>query len=213
MGKVLEKIGLGWILLICIIVATVAIVLAKGFKVGLKYGENTQIDINIGFEFNVEDVKSIVKEVFPKQSVMVRQVEIYKDMVEITVKEASDEQIEDLNNKINDKYGTTNQISDISVINNTNTKLRDIAKPYIIPILISSVVILIYEMVRFRKLGVGKVTYKLIMKIIVPQILLFGAYAIFRIPINRVTVIISLVLYILSCYSTIPSFLAEFENN
>ena len=80
------------ILLICLIIAGTIVISTIGFNVGIKYSANTQISINMKQEFNVQDVKKIAKEVFKNQPVLVQQVEIYKDMAQITVKEASEEQ-------------------------------------------------------------------------------------------------------------------------
>ena len=81
------------ILLICLLIAGIILISTMGFNVGLKYSENTQIAINIGKKFDVRDVKAIASEVFGKQRVIVQKVELYEDMVQITVKDATEEQI------------------------------------------------------------------------------------------------------------------------
>ena len=95
------------ILLICLIIAGTIVTATVGFNVGLKYSEHDEISINVGSKFNVADIKATAKEVFGNSNVLVRQVELYKDMVQITVKEATEEQITTLNDKINEKYGTS----------------------------------------------------------------------------------------------------------
>lgn len=199
------------VILVIILIIAVIIVAKAGLKVGLKYSENTQININIGKEFDPEDIKKITNEVFPKQSVIIQQVEVYKDMAQITVKDATDEQIEELNTKINEKYEISNNVSDIIVSQNTNTRLRNIVKPYILPIAISFVLIAIYAIIRFRKIGIGNVAYKTITMVLIPQILLFSAYAIIRIPVNRITIILSMMIYLISIYSIIPKFSKQYE--
>lgn len=99
------------IILICLVLAGIIVIATLGFNVGVRYGENTQININIGKEFDSKDIKNIAKEVFGNQSVIVEYVEIYKDVVQITVKDATDEQIAELNNKINEKYELSNDLS------------------------------------------------------------------------------------------------------
>lgn len=121
------------ILLICLIIAGTIVISTIGFNVGTKYSENTQININIGTEFKIEDIRNITNEVFGNTSVLIQQVELYKDMVQITVENATDEQISTLNDKINAKYNIENQLSDISVTNNSNVRLRNIVRPYILP--------------------------------------------------------------------------------
>lgn len=200
------------IILICLVLAGIIVIATLGFNVGVRYGENTQININIGKEFDSKDIRNIAKEVFGNQSVIVEHVEIYKDVVQITVKDATDEQIEELNNKINKKYELSNDLSnpdDVLVARNANTRLRDLVMPYILPISISAAIIVIYELIRFRKLGVWKVLYGAILAIIAPQAVLFSIYAIARIPVNRLTAAISIALYILSVFKGIEIFLEK----
>lgn len=186
------------ILLICLIIAGTIVISTIGFNVGIKYSANTQISINMKQEFNAQDVKKIAKEVFKNQPVLVQQVEIYKDMAQITVKEASEEQINELNQKINEKYGLENKIEDLYVTNNSNVKLKTIANQYKIPIAIVSIIVILYAMVLYRKLGIWKVLYTTALNMIVPQTILFSVYAVTRLPINRATAVISIMVYISS---------------
>ncbi|MFR3919992.1 MAG: hypothetical protein ACLTXD_02395 [Clostridia bacterium] len=200
------------IILICLVLAGIIVIATLGFNVGVRYGENTQININIEKEFDSKDIRNIAKEVFGNQSVIVEHVEIYKDVVQITVKDATDEQIAELNNKINEKYKLSNDLSnadDVLVARNANTRLRDLVMPYILPISISAAIIVIYEVIRFRKLGVWKVLYEAILAIIAPQAVLFSIYAIARIPVNRLTAAISIALYMLSVFKGIEIFLEQ----
>lgn len=204
------------IILICLMLAGIIVIATLGFNVGIKYGENTQISIYIGKEYNIEDIKSIAKEVFGNQTMLVQEIEIYKDIVQITVKEASNEQIEQLNNKVNEKYGLENDISneeDIMVVRKSNTKLRHLVKPYIMPIAISFAIILAYEVIRFRKLGIWKILYEAAITIIAPQAILFSIYAVARIPVNRLTAVISITLYIISIFVGIDLLLKKKEKS
>lgn len=186
------------ILLMCLIIAGVIVVATIGFNVGTKYSETTQISIKIGKEFEIKDIQKIANEVFDKQNVLVQYVELYKDMVQITVKDASEEQIKNLNDKVNEKYEISNEISDVLVTEQSNVRLRDIAKPYIIPVVTVSIITVLYVMVAFRKLGIGQVLYNTLMNMVSTQAILAGIYAVVRIPINRLTMVIAMVLYIAS---------------
>ena len=190
------------ILLICLIIAGIIVISTIGFNVGTKYSENTQININIGTEFQISDIRKITNEVFNNTPVIIQQVELYKDMVQITVKSATDEQISNLNDKINEKYNLENKISDIIVSNNPNVRLRNIVKPYIIPVAIVSVITIAFAMIMYRKLGIWKVLYETAMSIVAPQAILSSFYAVTRLPINRLTVAISITVYIASI--TVP---------
>ena len=194
------------ILLICLLIAGIIVIAVKGFNVGLKYSENTQIAINIGKTFEINDIKQITSEVFKGQRVIIQKVELYEDMVQITVKEASEEQINELNTKINEKYELENSIDDVELVQNANVRLRTLIKPYILPISILSIVTILYAMIVYRKQGILYVLYTTAMAIVAPQAILSSLYAVTRIPINRLTSIIAVVVYIASITITMIYF-------
>ena len=185
-------------ILICLIIAGIVVISTVGFNVGLKYSEHIEISINVGSQFNVADIKAITKEVFGNTNVLVQQVELYKDMVQITVKEATEEQISSLNDKINEKYEIENQLTDIKIVHISNVRLRSIIKPYILPISIVSIITIVFAMIVFRKLGALKVAYEVVISIVAPQAILASLYAVTRIPINRLTSIIAIIIFIIS---------------
>ena len=194
------------ILLICLLIAGIIVIAVKGFNVGLKYSENTQIAINIGKTFEINDIKQITSEVFKGQRVIIQRVELYEDMVQITVKEASEGQINELNTKINEKYELENSIDDVEVVQNANIRLRTLIKPYILPISILSIVTILYAVIVYRKQGILYVLYTTAMAIVAPQAILSSLYAVTRIPINRLTSIIAVVVYIASITITMIYF-------
>lgn len=194
------------ILLICLIIAGIVVISTVGFNVGLKYSEHKEISINISKEFNVSDIRNITKEVFGNKPVIIQQVELYKDMVQISVKEASEEQVSSLNDKINEKYGLENAISDVKVVDIPNVRLRNVIKPYILPVSIVSVLTIIFAMIVYRKLGVWKVLYATAMAIVAPQAILSSLYAVTRIPINRIATIVAISVFALSITMIILKF-------
>ena len=200
------------IVLMCLIIAGVIIVATIGFNVGTKYSETTQISIKIGKEFDLKDIKDITNEVFEKQNTQIQYVELYKDMVQITVKEASEEQIKTLNEKINEKYEISNELSNVLVTRQSNVRLRDIVKPYIVPVAIVSAITIVYVMIAFRKLGIWQVLYNTLMNMVAPQAIFAGFYAVTRIPVNRLTVVIAILIYIASIMLNIV-YLNKIEQN
>ncbi len=186
------------ILLVCLFIAGIIVISTIGFNVGIKYSENTQIGINIKNPFEIKDLKEITDEVFGNQRILIQYVEMYKDMVQINVKEASEQQISDLNTKINEKFGIENAITDVEVTHNANVKLKSIIKPYLIPMLIVTILVIIFTMIMFRKLGALKVLYNTLMAIIIPEATLISLYAVTRIPVNRLTTLLGVIVYIVS---------------
>lgn len=200
-----------YIILACIIIIGTVITATMGLKADLIYSKNAEIDIYIGKQVNKEEINDIVKEVFSEKKVIVQQIELFEDMVSITIPEKSDEelktQIEQLNTKINEKYGTENKAEDIKVIHNSKIKLSNIIKPYIVPIAISVLVILVYVIVRYRKLGILKTIVSYILTVGAVEAVFLSIIAITRFPINRLVIPIGLLLYVTTI--TILGFLNE----
>lgn len=190
------------ILLISIIAVGIICMAIFKFNIGLEYGKNVQLGINIGTEFSLEDVKSIAKEVFGTKNISVKYIELYKDMVKITVADATDEQIETLNNKINEKYQIQNEVSSIEVTRNEKVDLKSVIKPLIIPVVATAIITIIYSMIVFKKLGTFKVLYKVALALVGSQMLLMSIYAITRLPINNITPVISIVVYVVTTVVT-----------
>ena len=189
-------------ILACIIIAGVVITLTIGLKVDLIYSKNAEIDIYVEKVVNIEEIRAIAKEVFPNEKVMVNQIELFEDMVAITVTDRADEnlkdQIEQLKTKINEKYGSDIETADITIIHNPKVKLSSIIKPYIAPIAISAVIILVYVIVRYRKLDIIKTALSYLLYTGAVQAVFFGVLAISRFPINRFVVPVVLMLYIIT---------------
>ncbi len=181
-----------------LLIAGILILCIMGLNVGLTYAQNKQVDIYIGKAFDTQDIEQIVKEVTNESFVVIQKVELYEDMVSITTKELSQEQLEAINQKINEKYGIENKIEDLTIVNNANIRGRDVIKPYILPIVITLVLITIYAAIRYRKLGIGKIILKVIGYPILAQAVLLSLIGITRIPVTYVTISIVLAVYAIS---------------
>lgn len=188
-------------ILICIIIAGSIVIGTIGLNVDIAYSKNVKIDVYLGKEYNHEEVKQIAKEVFERDRILLQQVEYYGDMFSITIAQKADEnmdeKIELLNNKINEKYELENKKESIRVTYQPKIKLSSIITPYIIPLAISVAVILIYTLIRFRKIGIIKTLVFYILTIAASEAIYLSILAITRFPINRVVVPVGLCIYIL----------------
>lgn len=98
-----------FIVAIIMIIVAAFIVAAIGFNVDMKYRKHTSIIVPIGETFNVGDIQKITNEVFGK-NVVIEKSGLYDDEVSIRVSDATDEQIENLKNKINEKYHVAQKV-------------------------------------------------------------------------------------------------------
>jgi len=188
-----------------IILAGIIITCVYGLNFGLNYGKHKEIDIYIGQEFKNQDIYQIVKEVLGNQQTSVQKVELYEDMVSISTKDITTEQLTNLNTKINEKYGTENKVEEIVITEVPNVRGRDLIKPYILPIAISFIIVIVYIIIynaiyahMQRKVNMLKTLAKAIISIVVVQLLYLSILAIARLEINRLTIPISIALYIIT---------------
>ena len=188
-------------ILACIVVVGAIITLTMGLKADIIYSKNVEIDIYIGKQVELKDIEAMAKEVFPNERMKVQMIELFNDMVCITMAEKSDEElkgpIEQLNTKINEKYGTENTVeTSVTIVHNPKTKLSSIIKPYIVPVAISVVIILVYVAIRYKKLGILPTVANYVIYTVAVEAVYLSLLAITRFPINRLVVPIGLVLYI-----------------
>ncbi len=200
------------ILIAIIIIAGIAVTLTIGLNFDLKYQETKQIQLNLGTEFNIDDIKQITNEVLPGQNVMIQKVEVFEDAVSIVSNNITDEQKQSIIEKINEKYETAEIEADtIEIETIPHTRGRDILKPYIAPFALATFIILVYMAFRYKKIGSIKTIFKTLGIIILMQLVLFSIIAIARIPVGRVTIPLALGVYLLTLIGITTNFEKELK--
>lgn len=200
------------ILIALILVIGTIMIFTKGLKFELKYQDSKKLELNLGKEFERKDIKEITDEVFERQQVLIQEIELYKDSVSITTSEITEKQKENLITKINEKYGTDYKSENVAVEKVAHVRGRDIIKPYILPFVISSLIILVYIIVRYYKLNILKVIMKTVGIITLAQMVLLGIIAITRMPIGNFTIPLVIFVYMFSLYISTAIFEKELEN-
>lgn len=193
------------IILTVIIIAGIVMTCVYGLNFNLNYSNHKEIDIYIGQEFENQDIYQIAKEVFGNKEITVKKVELYEDMVSISVKDITDEELTNLNTKINEKYSIENTVESIEVTDVANVRLRDLIKPYILPVAISFTIIIIYIAIynevykrKGREVNNFKTLIKTIVSIIGVQLVYISLLAITRVEVNRLTIPAGIALYIIT---------------
>lgn len=201
-----KKIIIG-ILIAIILIAGIAITLTIGLNFDLNYQETKQIQLNLGTEFDKNDIKGITDEVFSGQKVMIQTVEVFKDAVSIRTTDITDEQKQSLIDKINEKYESAEIEADsVEIETIPHTRGRDIVKPYIAPFALATFIILVYMAFRYKKIGSTKTILKTLGMVILMQAILLSIIAIARIPIGRVTIPLVLGVNLLTLIGLTTSF-------
>lgn len=202
MDKLLNKkvVILGLCLLI---IAGIIVVLFKGFNVNFLLEQHEVIEFVIGKDFEMKDVRSICDEVFKDKKIVLKTVEVFDDAVSINAESITNEEKANLVNKLNEKFGTTKSVDEVKIETVANVRMRDWIKPYVQPIVISTVVILAYMAAKFREENLIKLLAKIIAIILITVLSLLSIFAILRVPMSPIYVmgltaisIIELMVYI-----------------
>lgn len=198
MKQLIKSKQLKMVLIVLIIIAGIAMIAVKGFNFDLKYQDAQKIQLNLGKEFDNNDIKTIAKEQLNGQKIMINKVEEFEDTVDITAKEINDEAKNNIITKINEKYETEINSETITVENVKHVRGRDLIKPYIIPFAIATITILVYIAIRYSKLGWAKTTLATIGILVLSQAVLFSVMAITRLPIGRLTIPLVIIVYLIT---------------
>ena len=181
-----------------VILAGIVVTGIYGFNKELKYSQSQSIDVYIEQEVDASKIKEIVKENLGNSNNMVQTVEIYKDLVTIRAKEITDEQKNNIVNKIKENYEFSQTAEDTTINTVPATKLIDMYKKYIVPFAISGVLVLIYMAIRYYKKGILKVIGRTIIFPIFGELFLLSIIALARIPVGRFTPVLVIAMYIAS---------------
>lgn len=184
------------VLVTIIILMGITMFCIKGLNYNLSYGKNTSIIVSFSKEVDINELEQITEEVIENKA-KVRTINDSNSYILITVKEISDEQKTNLITRINEKYELELKEEDLEITNNAQIKLFDMIKPYIIPALISIALILLYFIIRYKKYGIVKIILETLGSILILEATLFSIYAIARIPINSITMPISVILFVI----------------
>lgn len=198
-------------IILIVIVVGIAMLSLKGMNYGLNYGDNTTVELYLESDFEGEDIQNIIKEVFGND-IEIRQVNNLKQDILIITKSVKDEQLNDLVSKVNEKYGLELKTDDLIVTNNVKISGVDLISPYVLPVVVTTVAILIYFIVRYKKIGIFKVSLITILTIVLVQLLVMSIYVITRLPINEYTMPISMMLYLISVIAITEKFENDLNN-
>ncbi len=181
---------------LAIILLGILVLCIKGMNYGLMYGKNTQIKVYLDSE--IEDMSNLVTQVFGKNKI--QKLNGVNTDILITVKETSEEQLDNFITKVNENNGMELTKDDLEVSNNAKIKGIDLIFPYVFPSIITSVLVLIYFVIRYKKFGILKITIYTLTVLIGAQLIDLSIYALTRIPVNYWSMPISMIIYVLSIF-------------
>lgn len=201
-----NKLKIITLLSIIVIIAGIIVTTVLGFNFELAYQDTKKVELYINKEFEVSDIKQITNEVFKDEQVVIQKVEVFEDTASVMAKDITDEQKTELITKVNEKYGTEIKADSTEIVLVPHIKGRDIIKPYIQPLTISTIIILAYMAIRYYKLNILKVLVKTVGVLAIVEGVVFSLIAITRLPISRFTMPVALTIYLLTLIAITTNF-------
>mgnify|MGYP002516715009 CR=1 FL=1 len=201
MGKLTKKTKVICLVLVVVIIAGIVVIATAGFNVELSMQKNNRVELYLEKDFEISDIKNIANEVFQNKQTVIQKVEVFGDTVSITTNEITDEQKQQLVEKVNGKYSSELTSDSIEIEKIPNERLRDLINPYIFAFSLATGLILVYMMLKYKKLGMLNILIKTLCTIVIAQVTLFSVIAITRIPVGRLTIPLVIVVYLVTLYT------------
>lgn len=188
-----------------IIIIGAIVCYTKGFNVDLQYSSKQKIIISNNTVFDKTKVEEIAKEILKNRKVKVQEIGRFSNAVEIVSTQITDEEKSEIVNKINEQLGFSISNDDITIESISNTRIRDVLKPYIVPGLVTFIFILVYFIIVYHKIGLKYILLKSIIMPIAVELLYYAIIAITRIPFGIITNAIAIGIYVgsIKCIGTL----------
>ena len=188
---------------LCIIIAIIIIVgviigKVKGFNIELLYQNRESIVISNNTSLDKSKLKEIAKGVLGDKKFIVQEIERFGNYMEIISSSISEEEKQNLVTKINEEMGLELVADNVGINKIPATRIRDILKPYVLPGIVSIVIVLVYFAIVYNKIGLSKLLLKAILIPVIAEVTYYSIIAITRIPFGRVVNAIALGVYVLT---------------
>jgi len=202
-------------ILICLIIIIAGIVTWKsnGFNLELQYSNRNQISISNNKGINKSDVEQIATEVLGETRHFVQEIETFGNAISIIADEITDEQKDKIIEKFNEKYETKIKAKDIQVVSIPFTRVKDVIRPFIIPGIITVVIVSLYFLIRFKEFGWKTILLNTVIIPIIAELILYSVIAITKIPFGRVAIACGIGLYVIIIAILTNIFENQKENN
>lgn len=137
----------------------------------------TQMHVSIGQDFNNNDIANIVKDITKQPAPQIQRI-LGKDEVNIKIKSIDEKARDSILEQLKSKYPNAEmlQVSDVS-----STISGEMQRTSILAVTIACLAMLVYITIRFKDLKSG---LSAILALLHDVLIVIGAYAILRIPIN-----------------------------
>jgi len=191
------------IFVVIILILGAFVVANKGFKYGMEYREYTELKFMLGQVLDMNEVQGIVNDVFKDKEVSVEKMNYFNDAVNISVVDPTDEEIQTLIDKFNERYEQNQDKESVSIVKTEDISFYEIAKPYIFPSVIALLAVAIYMAIRFKKEGVVKMFFQPVIAVVLVEAVYFALKAILGFPVVIWTMPLALIFLVLTLVTVV----------
>ena len=199
MNYIFKKNKVILIILAVLIIAGLITMFVTGFEKSSQYQAGTRIEVYIPQGYEKQDIISIAKESFSAEKIGFEEVEKLKQVAGIKIKEYSEEELKTFKTKISEKYNIDEEELEAYEITVPSTRIRTAVEPYVFPVVLVTVLSLIY--ILFRNLK-SENKWKIILKVVATLAIVLGAYfsiiLILQLPFADYTMPLALAIYIIT---------------
>ena len=182
-----------------IILSGIIMICVKGYNYDLLYSKSVRMNIYLTKEFKVNEIEEIAKEILGTNKLKVQQGNTFGTVVSIVAKEITEEQQNNIIQKLNEKYEIEiNKDEDVIVAQIPQVNIMEITTKYISPLVITTIVILVYFVIRYRSQGIIKCIGIPVLTLIGVSALYVSIIALTRIPVNEFFTIFLVLIYFLT---------------
>lgn len=199
MKNISNSIKIMIIVIAVIILAGMIMIFVKGYNYSLLYSKADRMNIYMSKDFKIDEIEEIAKEVLGTNKLKVQQGNTFGTVVSIVSNEITEEQQNNIIQKLNAKYEIEiNKDSDIVLTKIPQANVWDLLAKYISALVITTIIILIYFVIRFKNQGIIKCLVIPALSVIIVSLLYISIIALVRIPVNEFFAIFLVLIYFLT---------------
>lgn len=174
MKSMLKKNTIILVILAVLNIAGLITMFVTGFEKESEYKAGTRIEIYIPKGYEKQDILDIAKESFNEKQITFVEVEKLNQVAGIKlVDEYTEEEFEKFKTEISKKYEIEEKSLEIHEIKLPTTRIRTVLEPYVFPVVLVTIISLIY--ILFRNLK-SEDKWKKVLKIILILSIVLGTY-------------------------------------
>ena len=144
MNNISKKNKIILLLLILLIISGIVTLFVAGFEKSIEYKAETRIEVYIPQGYEKQDIINIAKESFLEKEFVFEEVEKLNQVASIKIEDYTEEELENFKTKVCEKYDIKKDSLELHEISLPVTKISTIVEPYIFPIVLVTVLSLIY---------------------------------------------------------------------